>query len=79
MERMPGQIDGSQFVIRDLDASRVGMAILDGSDRESFFGPGMRDQFKHDFKRGEGVARQLMERKAKNRCSILFHLLVADG
>jgi hypothetical protein len=33
MEGIPGQIEGSQFVVKDLDASRVGMALLDGSDR----------------------------------------------
>jgi hypothetical protein len=53
MERIPGKIESSELVIRNLDTCWVGMAILDSSHHYPFFGRGMRDELKNDLKRGE--------------------------
>src|SRR6266700_7643689 len=47
------KIESSQFVIRNLDACRIGIAILDSRHGQAFLGGGMRDELKNHLKRGE--------------------------
>jgi hypothetical protein len=53
MKGRSGEIERSQLVIRNLDACREDIALFDGGHRQAFFGRGMRDELKHDLKRGE--------------------------
>src|SRR5713101_319283 len=43
-----------EFLIAHLDASRIGVGVLDGSDDQSFLGGGMRDELNDRFKRDQG-------------------------
>ena len=55
VEGISGKIEGCQFVIGNLEASWVGMAILESGHRQAFFGRRMRDELKNDLKGGEGL------------------------
>src|SRR5450432_2091104 len=51
MKGSSGKIERRQFVIRNLDARRVGIAILDSSHCQAFFGCRMRNELKNNLKR----------------------------
>lgn len=45
VEGISGKVESSQFVIGNLDADRIGVAILAGHHCYPFFGGRMRNQF----------------------------------
>ncbi len=44
-----------EFLIAHLDASRIGVGVLDGGDDPSFLRGGMRDELNHHLKRDQGL------------------------
>ena len=49
MKGISDEVEGAQFRIRDENACRIALAILDGSDVQAFFGGGVGDQLNDRF------------------------------
>jgi hypothetical protein len=60
VEGISGKVESSQFVIGNLDAGRIGVAILAGHHCYPFFGGRRRNQFSYDLK-GEKWLRSPVE------------------
>ncbi len=56
MKGISHDVEGLEFRIGDGDACRIGLAILNGSDLQSFFGSGMGDQLNNGFQRRQGFS-----------------------
>ena len=55
MKGISDDVEGVELGVGDGDARRIGMAVLEGSDVQSFFGGRMRDQLNDGFQRRERV------------------------
>ena len=53
MKGIADDVEGLEFGVGDGDACRIGLAVLDGRDVQSFLGGGMRDQLNNGFQRRE--------------------------
>ena len=53
MKGSSDDVESLEFGVGNSDARRIGMAVLDGSDVQSFFGGRMRDQLNDGFQRRE--------------------------
>src|SRR2546425_748918 len=56
MKRLALDVQSGQVFVRDFDACRITMAVLDGGDGQSLLGRRLRNQFNHGLKRRERVA-----------------------
>ena len=56
MKRLALDIQSGQVFVRDFDACRITIAVLDGGDGQSLLGRRMRNQFNHGLKRRERFA-----------------------
>ena len=53
MKGIAREVEGSQFLVGDLETRWIHMAILEGGHRYPFFGRSMRDEFQNHFQGGE--------------------------
>src|SRR3974390_3263994 len=56
MKRLALDIQSGKVFVRDFDAWRIPIAVLDGGDGQSLLGRRMRNQFNHGLKRRERFA-----------------------
>ena len=74
-----GDMKSFEFLIANFDASRIAVAVLDGSDRESFIGGRMRDQLNDRFQRDQRFGTPVDGDVGKEPMFNLVPLLVPGG